>query len=59
MQITISIVQSSKDEKFNAKFGTSRGGGQIRVKDASYDDIAKKLTEIIKDADKDGFIRKK
>lgn len=59
MQITISVVKGTEEGKYNAKFSTSRGGGQERIKDASLDKIAKKLTAILEEADEDGFIGKK
>ncbi len=59
MQITISVVKGSEEDKFNVKFSTSRGGGQERIKDVSYDGIAEKLVEILEEANEDGYIGKK
>lgn len=59
MQIKISIVKGSKEDTFNAKFGTSIGGGQERIKDATADEVAKKLASIIKEADAEGQVGKK
>lgn len=58
MQVTISIIKGKEENTYNAKFGTSRGGGQERIRDASPEEVGKKLAEIIKKADKDGYIRK-
>lgn len=58
MQVTISVTKD-KDNKFKAKFSTSRGGGQERINDVSFGDIADKLVEILEDANDDGFIGKK
>lgn len=58
MQITISVTKD-KDDKFKAKFSTSKGGGQERINDASFENIADKLVEILEEADEGGFIGKK
>ena len=59
MQITVSIVKGSEDGTYNAKFGTSIGGGQTRIKDAPLDKISEALAKIVEDADKRGFVGKK
>ena len=59
MQITITVTKDGDEGKFKAKFGTSRGGGQERINNASFEDIANKLTRILEDANDDGFIGKK
>lgn len=59
MQITISVVKGTEEGKFNAKFGTSKGGGQERIKNATAEEVANKLKDIIEDADVEGFVGKK
>ena len=59
MQITISVTKDGDEGKFKAKFATSKGGGQERINNASFEDIADKLTELLEEADTEGFIGKK
>lgn len=59
MQITIIVTKDGEDGKFKAKFGTSKGGGQEKIRDAEFSEIADKLVKILEEANKDGYIGKK
>lgn len=59
MQLKMSIVKGSKDGSYTAKFSTSIGGGQERLKDVSSDEIAAHVKKMLERADEDGYVGKK
>lgn len=59
MKITISVTKNEKTNNYNAKFSTSIGGGQDGLKDTDTKNIAKYVEDLIKTADKAGYVGKK
>lgn len=59
MLITINITQDVQNGNFKAKIGTSIGGGQEKIRNADFSEIANKVVEILEKANTDGYIGKK
>ena len=58
MKLTVTIIKGSKEDTYTAKIGTSIGGGQERCKDVPMNIVLKKLGDIIKKAEADGYVGK-
>lgn len=59
MQIKISVVKGSAEGMYTAKFSSSIGGGQERIKDASSEEVADFVKKMLEKADEDGYVGKK
>lgn len=59
MQIKISVVKGSAEGTYTAKFSSSIGGGQERIKDVSSEGIADFVKKMLEKADEDGYVGKK
>lgn len=59
MQITITVTKDGEDGKFKAKFRTSKGDSNVKIRDAEFSEIADKLVKILEEANTDGYIGKK
>ena len=59
MKVEITVVKGSKEGKYTAKYATSVGGGQDRIKDVTLQEVTDYAKKLIEDADKSGFVGKK